>query len=448
LFAPLRKGTHEFAPTTSTMKTSVSQQQPARNLAWAQRFLAGGVDSPVRAGKPVGEPSPFIVSGKGSRVTDVDGRQYIDYLCAYGPVILGHADRRVTHAVDSAMRRGAVVGTTHPEELRLAERISARFSTMERVRFVSTGTEACMSAVRVARAFTRREKIVRFAGCYHGQSDQMIFSAGASSLSLPSLESGVTHGIVNDVIVLPYNDVPALELALREHGPAIAAVIVEPVCANMGLCLPAPGYLQALRRQTRAHGALLIFDEVITGFRLGTQGAQGEFGVWPDLSCIGKALGGGLPIAAFGGRADIMQMLAPDGSVFVGGTFSGNPACVAAAHAFLDVLDCEPEFFVRLQSRAQQVASGLIEIILRAGLSYPLVQCGSMIDFMFRQGPPHRNLREANEANQDAYARYYHGMLERGILLPPSQMEVMFVTASHTDADIETTLNAARLALS
>jgi glutamate-1-semialdehyde 2,1-aminomutase len=430
------------------MKAPVSQQQPARNLAWAKRFLAGGVDSPVRAGKPVGQPSPFIVSGKGSHVTDLDGRDYIDYLCAYGPVILGHADRRITRAVGSALRRGAVVGTTHPEELRLAERISARFPSMERVRFVSTGTEACMSAVRVARAFTRREKIVRFSGCYHGQSDEMIFSAGASSLSLPSIESGVTSGVVNDVIVLPYNDVPALELALRERGPSLAAIIVEPICANMGLCLPEPGYLQALRRLTQAHGALLIFDEVITAFRLGMQGAQGEFGVRPDLACIGKALGGGLPIAAFGGRSDIMQVLAPEGSVFVGGTFSGNPVCVAAAHAFLDVLDSEPEFFLRLQARARQLARGLVEIILRGGFGYPVVQCGSMIDFMFRHGMPHRNLREASEADPNAYARFYHEMCKRGILLPPSQMEVMFVTASHSDADIEATLSAARLALS
>jgi glutamate-1-semialdehyde 2,1-aminomutase len=411
------------------------------------RFLAGGVDSPVRAGKPVGALSPFIVSGNGSRVIDANGREYVDYLCAYGAVVLGHADPRITQAVDAAMYRGAVVGTTHPEELRLAERVCRRFPSMERVRFLSTGTEACMSAIRVARAFTRREKIIRFSGCYHGQSDEMIFSAGASSLSSPSLASGVTRSAINNVVILPYNDTTALECALDEHAGKVAAVIMEPICANMGLCAPAPDYLQAAQRLTQQAGALLIFDEVITGFRCGEHGAQGELHIQPDMTCIGKALGGGLPISAFGGREDIMDVLAPGGSVFVGGTFSGNPVCVAAAHAFLDVLEAEHHSLATMTNRARLLASALEEILLSRNLAYPVVQHGSIVDFMFRPGPPHRNMDEAQQSDQSAYARYYHRMLERGILLPPSQMEVMFLTLSHSDQDIDATLQAVRAAL-
>ncbi|SRR5579872_1112723 len=414
------------------------------DLAAARRYIAGGVDSPVRAGRPVGQPSPFIVSARGSHVTDVAGRTYVDFLCAYGPIILGHGNAIIAQAVAAAARDGAVVGTTHPEEVRLAERICRRFGSMERVRFVSTGTEACMSAIRLARGFTRKEKFIRFSGCYHGHSDEMIFAAGASSLSTAAIECGVTAATAADVFVLPYNDVAALESALRRHGSAVAAAIVEPVCANMGLCLPLPGYLEAVRALTRAHGALLIFDEVITGFRLGADGAQGEFAVRPDLTCLGKALGGGLPIAAFGGRADIMDALAPQGQVFAGGTFSGNPVCVAAAHAFLDQLEADAGFFARLDRQAKRLASGLAEAIEKAGFALPVVQCASMVDFMFRTRPPHRNYSEASQAEASAYARYYRGMLERGILLPPSQMELMFLTAEHDDADIDAASRAAR----
>lgn len=430
------------------MRQIIPRRTNADDFAKARESLAGGVDSPVRAGLPVGEPTPFITSGKGAHVFDAEGREYIDYLCAYGPVLLGHADRRIARAVDSAIRKGAVFGATHPEEVRLAERICTRFPSIERVRFVSTGTEACMSAIRVARSVTRREKIVRFAGCYHGHSDEMIFGAGASSLSSATLESGVTQGVVDDVIIVPYNNLPALDLALREHANDVGAVIVEPVAANMGLCLPDPDYLQALRDRTQAIGALLIFDEVITGFRLGRSGAQGAYQIRPDLTCIGKMLGGGLPIAAFGGAADIMAALAPGGPVFVGGTFSGNPTCVAAAHAFLDAIDSDEKFFVKLEDLARRLAAGLETIIESLDLGYPVVQCASMVDFMFQTGMPHRNLREAKEADAKAYARYYHAMLDRGILLPPSQMELMFLTASHSEADVEATLAAAERALS
>jgi glutamate-1-semialdehyde 2,1-aminomutase len=411
----------------------------------AQRCLAGGVDSPVRAGAPMGAPPPIISRAAGSRIYDADGREYIDYLCAYGPVLLGHAHAGVAAAVRRALENGAVFGATHPDEVRLAERIIACMPSLERLRFVNSGTEACMSAIRLARAFTGREKIARFAGNYHGHSDEMIFSAGASSNSAPSLSSGVTHAVRSDVIMLPYNDLAAAEAALRAQE--IAAVILEPVAGNMGLVVPVDGFLAGLRDACSRHGALLVFDEVITGFRLGLGGAQALYAVRPDLTCIGKTLGGGLPIAAFGGRAEIMAYLAPQGTVFQGGTFSGNPACVAAAHAFLDALVGDPHFHERLDALARRLARGAREALAAAGLSYPVEQLASIVDFAFRPGAPPRDHAEATQADGAAYARYYWAMLERGIFLPPSKMEVMFLTAAHSVQDVDRTIAAMRDAL-
>ena len=393
----------------------------------------------------MGASPPTIARAAGSRIYDADGREYIDYLCAYGPVLLGHAHAGVTSAVRSALEGGAVFGATHPEEVRLAERVIFHMPSLERVRLVNTGTEACMSAIRLARAFTAREKIVRFAGNYHGHSDEMIFSAGASANSAPALSSGVTHGVRADVIVLPYNDLAAAEAVLRERH--VAAVILEPVAANMGLVMPVDGYLQGLREACSRSGTLLVFDEVITGFRLGLGGAQARYGVRPDLTCIGKTLGGGLPIAAFGGRAEIMAHLAPEGRVFQGGTFSGNPACVAAAHAFLDALEADPFLHQRLDALARRLARGARDAIATAGLGYPVVQLASIVDFAFRTGPAPRDYAEAEQADVAAFARYYWAMLERGIFLPPSKMEVMFLTAAHTEADIDRTIEAIHEAL-
>jgi glutamate-1-semialdehyde 2,1-aminomutase len=411
--------------------------------ARARGALAGGVDSPVRAGLPVGAPTPLLVSAYGAHVVDAAGRRYIDYLCAYGPVLLGHGDARIALSVSRAMRSGAVVGATHPEEVRLAERVQSLFPSMQRLRFVSTGTEACMSALRVARAFTRREKCIRFEGCYHGHSDAMIFSAGASSLSEPSLGAGVTAGVAGDVIVLPFNDSDAIERALAIHAGDVAAIIIEPICGNMGLCLPVPGYLEQLRAMCSKTGVVLIFDEVITGLRVAPGGAQSRYGTTPDLTCIGKTLGGGLPIAAFGGRADIMATLAPEGPVFVGGTFSGNPVCVAAAHALLDALAADPGFYGRVDALARRLADGLARVIAENELGYPVTQCASMVDLKFRHGAPHRNMNQAREADSGAYAAFYQAMLERGVLLPPSRMELMFLTGAHTVADIDATIQAA-----
>jgi len=421
---------------------------PELSDAWARarRSLAGGVDSPVRAGLPVGAYTPLIDQAHGSRVLDTEGREYIDYICGYGPILLGHADPRVSERVAQAMADGAVFGATHLEEVRLAERLMALFPSIEQLRFVTTGTEACMTAVRLARSLTRREKIIRFEGCYHGHSDEMIFSAGASSLSSPTLASGVTGGVIHDVLVLPYNDIFAVDRTLRGRRNEIAAIIVEPICGNMGLCLPAPKFLESVRDLCRSFGVVLIFDEVITGLRLGG-GAQALYAIRPDITCLGKALGGGLPLAAFGGRGDIMAKLAPEGPVFQGGTFSGNPVCVAAAHAFLDAIYSDPNFYATLERKGRRLADGLRRIMADLRLDYPVVQCGSMVDFMFRHGQPHQNFRQAQEANAQSYARYYHAMLQRGVLLPPSQMELMFLTVAHSDADIDATLAAAREAL-
>jgi len=410
----------------------------------AKRSLAGGVDSPVRAGVPMGAPPPVIVSARGSKVVDVEGREYVDYLCAYGPVLLGHGDPAIRDAIAAAADSGTVLGVTHPEETRLAERIRGHLPSMERLRFVSTGTEACMSAARVARSYTGREKIIRFSGDYHGHADEMIFSAGASSNSAPAIDAGVTRATASNVIILPYNDVGAVERCLAASGDAIAALFVEPVCANMGLVLPAPGYLQALRELTSRAGVLLVFDEIITGFRLALGGAQTLYDVRPDLTCIGKTLGGGLPIAAFGGREAVMARLAPDGPVFQGGTFSGNPLCVAAAHAFLDRLERDRGLHDRLDALARRLADGARGAIAAAGLEYPVVQLGSIVDFMFRRGTAHANFDEARSADRDAYARYYWKMLDAGVYLAPSPMEVMFLTAAHTESDVDTTVAAIR----
>jgi glutamate-1-semialdehyde 2,1-aminomutase len=420
---------------------------PARDdprYARARRTLAGGVDSPVRAGKAVGNAPPMIVSAAGARVYDADGRDYLDYQCAYGPVLLGHAQPSVTAAVARAMAAGAVFGSTHPEEVRLAERLARAIPSMERVRFVSTGTEACASALRVARAYTGRPKFIRFSGNYHGHTNEMIFSAGASTNSPTGSAGGVTQAVIDDVIVVSYNDLDAVADALERNSGFVAALILEPVVGNMGLVLPDEGYLEALRELATRHGALLIFDEVITAFRLGLGGAQAIYGVIPDLTCVGKALGGGMPIAAYGGRADIMATLAPDGPVFQGGTFSGNPVCVAAAHALLDAIEADPHVYSRLETLSRRLADGARAVIADAGAAYPVVQIGSIVDFLFRAGTPHRNFAQASQADGAAYAHFYWAMLERGVHLAPSPMEVMFVTAAHTAADIDSTVGAIR----
>ncbi|TAM75774.1 aminotransferase class III-fold pyridoxal phosphate-dependent enzyme [bacterium] len=414
----------------------------------AASVLAGGVDSPVRAGKPVGGPI-IVREAAGAYVVDADGRRLLDYLMAYGPLLLGHAHPALTRGLDEAAARGTLYGCTHEDEVRLAERLRAHMPSLERIRFTNSGTESVMSAIRVARGFTGREAILRFAGNYHGHFDQALLDAGASAGAAGVGPSGIPQGVARDTIVCRYNDLDGLDAALCEHGPRLAAIVVEPVVGNMGLVHPLPGFLEGLRDRTQRCGALLIFDEVITAFRLGLGGAQGRCGVTPDLTTLGKVLGGGYPLAAFGGRADVMRVLAPEGTVFQGGTLSGNPFCVALAHRLLDVLEGDPELLPRMRALGERLAAGLREVLDELELRYPVVHDESIVDFMFRVADrPHRDYDEAREGDGAAYGVFYREMLSEGVLLAPSQNEVMFLSSAHTADDVDLTVRAARAALS
>ncbi|QIA28002.1 glutamate-1-semialdehyde 2,1-aminomutase [Thermaerobacter sp. PB12/4term] len=412
----------------------------------ARQLLPGGVSSPVRAFAAVGGTPRFIDRAKGPYVTDVDGIRYVDYVMAWGPLILGHAHPAVVQAVQRQAEQGTAYGAPTEVELALAEAITAAMPSMERVRFVNSGTEAAMSALRLARAFTGRDKIVKFAGCYHGHADSLLVEAGSGVLTLGLPGSpGVTAGAAGDTWVLPYNDVAAVEELFARHGEQIAAVIVEPIAGNMGVVPPEPGFLPALRRLTREAGALLIFDEVITGFRVGLGGAQGLLGIVPDLTCLGKIIGGGLPVGAYGGRADIMERVAPAGPVYQAGTLSGNPLAMAAGLATLEVLS-QPGTYERLERQAARLAEGLLAEARAQDVPYCVQRVGSMWTGFFHPGPL-RNLEEVRRSDTAFYARYFHGMLREGVYLPPSAFEAAFVSLAHTDQDIEFTVEAHARAL-
>ncbi|MFN2448818.1 MAG: aspartate aminotransferase family protein [Candidatus Baltobacteraceae bacterium] len=405
-------------------------------------ILAGGCDSPVRSGWAVGG-EPFVQSrGDGAHAYDAHGNRYIDYIMAYGPLLFGHNDAALTTGLDELARAGIVHGNTHEEEVRLAQRIRTHLPSMERVRFTTTGTEAVMSAVRTARAFTGRNVIAKFAGNYHGHFDLALLDAGASAHTSDPTRSGIPPSVMRDLIVSRYNDLPDLDarLAGREHE--LAGIIVEPVVGNMGYVTPANGFLEGLRERATRYGAVLIFDEIITWLRLGLRGAQSRTRVKPDMTTIGKIMGGGFPIAAFGGRADIMSVLAPAGSTFTGGTHAGNPFCVAMSHRVLDLLERHPEYYTSMNALALRLADGIRAIFSGFDIPYAVVQHESIVDFKFRAGPPSRNYDDARAADKAAYARYYHAMRARNILLPPSQNEVMFLSSAHTASDIDETLNA------
>jgi glutamate-1-semialdehyde 2,1-aminomutase len=409
--------------------------------------LAGGCDSPVRSGWSVGGPMFVGASARGAHVFDEAGRRYIDYIMAYGPLLFGHTHPELTTGLDQLAAHGFVWGITHPEEIRLAERIRSYLPSMERMRFVTTGTEAMMSAIRVARAFTGRNLILKFAGNYHGHFDLALLDAGASAhTSDPSL-SGIPDGVMRDVAVARYNDLESVDALLRGREGDLAAVIVEPIVGNMGYVTPVDGFLEGLRERTASLSALLIFDEVITWLRFGLGGAQGRTSVKPDMTAIGKIAGGGAPIAAFGGREDVMAMLAPAGSTFTGGTHGGNPFSVGMAHRVLDLLEIHPEYYAQMDALAKRLADGIRSLFAERDLPYAVVQHESIVDFKFRAGPPNRNYDDARAADKAAYAAYYHAMLERGILLPPSQNEVMFVSTAHTTEDIDETIAAIGVAL-
>jgi glutamate-1-semialdehyde 2,1-aminomutase len=404
--------------------------------------LAGGASSPVRTGWAVGGAPYVAVRGAGAYSYDAAGERTIDYVMAYGPLLFGHGHPAFSTGLDALAARGAVTGSTHPDEELLAERIRGHLPSMERLRFSTTGSEAVQSAVRVARAFTGRDAILKFAGNYHGHFDLALQDAGASAHTDAPQRSGIPRAVTHDLAVARYNDLDDVDAQLARCGDRLAAILVEPVVGNMGLVVPDAGFLEGLQARARARGALLIFDEVITWLRLGLGGAQGRNGIVPDLTTIGKILGGGFPIAAFGGRADVMAVLAPEGPCFTGGTHAGNPFGAAVGLRVLDWLEQHPDAYAAMDRRAKRLAAGIRAVVDGCGCDFAVVQLESIVDFKFRRGGPNRNYDDARAADRTAYAAYYHAMRERGILLPPSQNEVMFLCTEHSDADIDDTITA------
>jgi len=409
----------------------------------ARRWIPGGVNSPVRAFRAVGGDPLFIESASGARIRDVDGNEYIDYVGSWGPMIVGHAHPRILEAVGEAAKKGTSFGAPTEAETRLAEMVARRIPGVERVRFVNSGTEATMSALRLARAYTRRNKFIKFEGCYHGHGDAFLVQAGsgAATLGVPN-SPGVPETVVRDTLLAPYNDLTAVERLFEAHDD-IAAVIVEPVLGNVGLIPPERGFLEGLRSLTRDRGALLILDEVMTGFRIARGGATERFGVRGDLVTLGKIIGGGLPVGAYGGPAAIMDQLAPLGPVYQAGTLSGNPLAMAAGITALELLDA-PGTYERLEALGEQLDRGMRASIAGKPLCFQRV--GSMFCLYFCPGPV-RNYDEAKKADTKAFGKFFHAMLARGVYLAPSQFEAGFISLAHTEADIDRTLQAGKEAL-
>jgi glutamate-1-semialdehyde 2,1-aminomutase len=423
-------------------------KKPARSkqlFLRASQILPGGVNSPVRAFQAVGGAPLFIRRASGAVIEDVDGNRFIDYVMSWGPLIHGHAPRGLARAVASAARHGTSFGAPTALEHELGERVRALVPSMERVRFVSSGTEATMSAVRVARAFTRRDKIIKFAGCYHGHGDAFLVKAGsgATTLGVPT-SPGVTRSSASDTLLGRYNDLASVEALCEAHGPNIAAIVVEPIAGNMGVVPPSDGFLPGLRELSTRHGAVLIFDEVISGFRASAGGAQAIFGITPDLTCLGKIIGGGFPVGAYGGRTDIMNMVAPAGPVYQAGTLSGNPVAMTAGLWALKRLP--PGLYRDLARRTSALAAGIADAARAARVSLQINAFGSVLTPFFTASPV-RDYDSALAANTMAYAAFFRGMLERGIYPPPSQFEAWFLSAAHTDAHVRRTIDAARRAM-
>jgi glutamate-1-semialdehyde 2,1-aminomutase len=411
----------------------------------AARIIPGGVNSPVRAFRAVGGTPLFIARGEGSRIFDADGHEFIDYVGSWGPLIFGHVFAPVVTGIERAARMGTSFGASTALEVELAELVVEAVPSIEQVRFVNSGTEACMSALRLARAFTRRDKVIKCAGCYHGHADAMLVSAGSGALTFGVPDSpGVPAAVAADTIVIPYNHPIALEKAFDQHED-IAAVIVEPIAGNMGVVAPLPGFLGAARDLTSRHGALLIFDEVITGFRVAYGGAQSLYDIQPDLTCLGKIIGGGLPVGAFGGRAEIMAHLAPAGDVYQAGTLSGNPLAMSAGIAQLRALRGS-DVYDRLESAGAALEAGLSRALADSGVRARIARVGSMWTLFFARDPV-VDLDSAKLSDTAAFARFFHAMLERGVYLPPSQFEAAFISLAHSKADIEQTVTAARESL-
>ncbi|MGB5336532.1 MAG: glutamate-1-semialdehyde 2,1-aminomutase [Woeseiaceae bacterium] len=410
----------------------------------ARRVIAGGVNSPVRAFAGVGGEPVFFKSAKGAWLEAEDGQRYIDYIGSWGPMILGHSHPAVIAAVTETAKRGLSFGAPCVLETRMAEKICAMMPSIERVRMVSSGTEATMSAIRLARGHTGRDKIVKFEGCYHGHSDSLLIKAGSGALTLGVPSSpGVPAGLAEHTITLPFNDIDAVQTAFAELGNEIACVIVEPIAGNMNMVPPVPGFLQALRDACKNAGALLIFDEVMTGFRVALGGAQAVFDVRPDLTTLGKIVGGGMPAAAFGGRADVMASIAPDGPVYQAGTLSGNPVAMAAGLATLEHIEA-PGFYEALNQSTRRLTDGLAAAAEEAGVPISTEVEGGMFGFVFTDGGPVRSFAQVAAADIDRFKRFFHGMLDEGIYLAPSAFEAGFVSAAHSDDDIDATVAAAK----
>ena len=411
-------------------------------FAEALKYIPGGVNSPVRAFRAVGGQPFFVDRAQGARVWDVDGNEYLDYVGTWGPAILGHAPPAIIRAVQQAAELGTSFGIPNPREVTMAKLICSSVPSVQKVRMCNSGTEATMSAIRLARGFTRRDKIIKFEGCYHGHVDSLLVKAGSGALTFGYPDSlGVPASFTQHTVVLPFNHREAVQAAFAANVGQIAGIILEPVPANAGLYLPQPGYLEFLRETTRSNGALLIFDEVMTGFRLGLGGAQERFGISPDLTCFGKIIGGGLPVGAFGGRSEIMDCLAPLGPVYQAGTLSGNPLAMAAGIAAIEELKAS-NAYERLEARGAQLEAGLRDAARSAKVPVEFQRIGSMFCAYFVDQPV-KNLDDAMKSDRSRFARFFHGMLAQGIYLAPSQFEAGFLSVSHTEEDIQRTIAAA-----
>ena len=420
-------------------------KKSAAAFAEAKRFMPGGVNSPVRSFNSVNSNPPFISHGAGSHIFDIDGNSYVDYVLSWGPLILGHAHPRVVNALKNAVDRGTSYGAPTLLETQLARLVNQIFPSMEVMRMVNSGTEATMSALRVARGFTGREKIIKFVGCYHGHSDSLLVKAGSGAATFGEPSSpGVTRSTAQDTITLPYNDLNAVEKIFAQCGEEIAAVIVEPVAGNMGLVLPKENYLRGLRDVTKKFGALLIFDEVMCGFRVALGGAQEKYHVTPDLTCLGKIIGGGLPCAAYGGREDIMRNVSPDGKIYQAGTLSGNPLAMTAGIETLTAL-LEDNLTEKIIAKTSKLVEGLQTAAQIANVAIQTPQAGSMFGIFFSDKEV-TNYDESAAANQERFKKFFAAMLEQGIYLAPSQFETLFMSAVHTDEDISRTIDAAKVA--
>ncbi len=423
----------------------MNTRQSSRLFARAQQILPGGVDSPVRAFKAVGASPLFIRRAAGARIEDIDGNTYVDYVMSWGPLLHGHAPSGLVKALTAAARGGTSFGAPSPLEVALGERVRGLMPSIERVRFVSSGTEAAMSAVRVARAATGRDRIVKFEGCYHGHADAFLVKAGSGALTLGAPTSpGVTRAAAADTLVASYNDPASVQRLFDENRSGIAAVIVEPIAGNMGLVPPADGFLRSLRDMCTAAGALLIFDEVISGFRAAPGGAQAVTGVRPDLTCLGKIIGGGLPVGAYGGRADLMDLVSPSGPVYQAGTLSGNPLAMTAGLWSLDRLT--PRLYASLAALCTRLAAGLADAGRDAGVALQVNAFGSLLTPFFTDRPV-RDYASATSADTGRYAAFFRGMLARGVYPPPSQFEAWFLSAAHRVKDVDRTIDAARGAM-